>query len=274
MLSRKKSTILAASLFSAVFGLQAAKAVNLVEKPLSVERTSPTGAVNFDDSFDLFVTYDADETPVVSTGINPNTGQPYTFTGYTILNVRGKYVDPTAEVYPIPFQTPTPAGSVQRNPSGGPAGINDLVTEFPTTATTYQSFWALGALGDPSNKYPADLTLHNNTDNLFNPNGGFAAGDLPSSRPNGVVSFGGLQFFVDYGSGYVADGYPNRYMPYQFFFLGQSADGFEYGGCPGDCGNAIIVPGPLPIFGVASAFGFARTIRRRQKFAIEHSIEA
>jgi hypothetical protein len=224
----------------------------------------------FRGALELFLTYDKDQTPVVSTGLSPTSNSPYTFTGYSILSVRGTYTNPDGEIYNIATAAggqllpPTPAGSVQRNPSpGAPSGINDLAS-FPTVPTTYQSYWYLGALGDTSNKYPDDLNPHNATDNLYNPDGGFAEGDLTPGRTNGRITYGGLQFFVDYGVNYAADSYPNRYMPYQFFFLENPQGGDDYAGCPGDCGVArILVPGPLPVFGVASAFGFSRTLRRR-----------
>jgi hypothetical protein len=246
---------------------QPSKAVNLVEDQLKAARTAPAGAIPFDDSFNLYLTYDKDQVPTDSTGISPTLLRPYTFTGYSILSVRGTYTNPSGETYDIPLLKPTPVGSVQRNPGGTSSGIDDLAS-FPTTSTFYRSFWELGAQGNPSDKYPADLTDHNITDNLYNPSGGFAPGDLLAGRTNGTLSFGGLQFFVDYGPNFAADAYPNRYMPYQFFFkdlANDDSNGEDYAGCPGDCGNAKVtkVPGPLPLLGIAAAFGYSRKIRSR-----------
>jgi hypothetical protein len=265
---RTQKNLLASALslaaMGACFAPLNARAINLVEEMLSVERKSPPGAIDFEDSFLLYVTYDKDEAPVVAVGASPTLGNPYTFTGYTIQSVRGTYTNPDGEIYNIPSWSPTPAGSVQRNPSpGAPSGINSN-GEFPSLPATYQSYWYLGALGDTSNKYPDDLTSHNVTDNLYNPDGGFADGNLAPGRINGRITYGGLQFFVDYGEHYALDSYPNRYMPYQFFFLENPVAGDDYAGCPGDCGVArILVPGPLPLFGVVSAFGLSRQLRRR-----------
>jgi hypothetical protein len=258
------SISLSLAAIAACFAPFNARAINLAEEMLSVKRKSPPGAISFEDSFELFVTYDKDETPVVAVGASPTLGNPYTFTGYTIKSVRGTYTNPGGEIYNIPNWRPTPAGSVQRNPSPGePSGI-DTIDDFPSTPVTYQSYWYLGALDDASNKYPHDLTSHNVTDNLYNPDGGFAEGDLAPGRINGRITYGGLQFFVDYGEDYALDSYPNRYMPYQFFFLENPVAGDDYAGCPGDCGVArILVPGPLPLFGVVSAFGLSRQLRRR-----------
>ena len=257
---------------------QSAKAATLVEELLKVARTAPAGAIPFDDSFELYITYDKDQMPLTSSaGVSPNLARPYTFTGYKIHSARGTYTNSDGETYDIITHAPTPAGSGQFNPSapGTPSGINNLIDdttpggEFPTTSALYRSYWSLGSISDPSNKYPDDLTSHNVTDNLYNPAGGFAAGDLPIGRNNGVLSFGGLQFFVDYGINYAAEQYPNRYMPYQFFFQDLSQNdpnGFDYAGCPGDCGKASInVPGPLPLLGVGAAFGYTRKLRKRIK---------
>ena len=127
--------------------------------------------------------------------------------------------------------------------------------------------------------YPPDLTAHGETDNLYNPIGGFMPGDLgfPGGRDNGLLSYGGLLFFVDYGidengnpEDWAAEGYPNRYLPYQVFFkslLVNDPVGEDYGGCPGDCGNVKVnpVPGPLPLLGVGAAFGYSRKMRKRIK---------
>jgi hypothetical protein len=120
---------------------------------------------------------------------------------------------------------------------------------------------------------PPDLTTHGVTDNLYNPDGGFTPGDLgfPVGRDNGLLSYGGLLFFVDYGKDYAVEGYPNQYLPYQVFFkslLANDPVGEDYGGCPGDCGTAkltVQTPGPLPLLGVGAAFGFSRNLRKRIK---------
>lgn len=264
---------------------------------LDLERGNPPGAVDFTDDLKLTVFYD------VSAGLqtSPNNTRPttpdnpddprtppagtYEFKGYPIIAVGGTYTSPSKETYTIPLQAPTPAGSQTKNASsratptpGNPPGINDLLAWSPV-AQTWSGYWEKGTLGNPLLVYPADLEPHNLTDNLFNPDGGFVGGvwgvnGLPddnqpyngagTGRLNGELSYGGFQFFVDYGIDYAADGYPNRYLPYQFFFRNLKVDdpnGVDYAGCPGDCGVAKKLPAPLPIFGAAAAFGSIRRLR-------------
>ncbi len=263
------------------------------EVKLKLERTNPPGAIPFTDEFELYITYDLDSfgstsglTPaprsVLEQPLEPGgLGRPYTFQGYNILSVRGTYTNPPSlggERYIVPLQAPAPIGSSVTNlPSAsGPAGTNTappLTTG--NTPTIWSAFWPLGELGDTSNKYPPDLTAHGVTDNLYNPDGGFMQGDpgFPGvpTRDNGLLSYGGLLFFVDYGIGHETEGYPNQYLPYQVFFkslLENDPDGEDYGGCPGDCGNVkltVQTPGPLPLLGVGAAFGFSRNLRKRIK---------
>lgn len=137
-------------------------------------------------------------------------GGSYNFQGYTVLSVRGTYANPAAlggETYVVPLQAPAPIGSSVTNlptPSGPPGTNTAPPTSYaPGTPPTINSaYWPFGALGNPSNKYPPDLTTHGVSDNLYNPTGGFAAGSLPAGRDNGVLSYGGLMFFVDYGMNY------------------------------------------------------------------------
>jgi hypothetical protein len=279
----------------AAFSPQASMAVTpSPEVKLKLERTNPPDAIPFSDEFELHITYDLDSFGTTS-GVNPNPGvtpalinpleQPggrsYNFQGYSILSVRGTYTNPSSlggETYMVPLQAPAPIGSSVTNlpSSSGPAGTNTLPTG--TTPTIWSAFWPLGTLGghplDPSYYYPPDLTTHGVTDNLYNPDGGFTLGTpgFPVGRDNGLLSYGGLLFFVDYGELYAAEGYPNRYLPYQVFFkslLANDPNGEDYGGCPGDCGNVKLtvnpVPGPLPLLGVGTAFGYSRKLRKRIK---------
>jgi len=254
------------------------------EVKLNLERTNPPGAPPFTDEFELYITYDLDS-PSSTSGATPPPISPaeqlgglsYNFNGYKIHSVRGTYTNPPvlgSERYSVPLQGPAPIGSSVTNlPSpSGPAGTNTappLITG--TTPTIWSAFWPLGELGNTSNKYPPDLTTHGVTDNIYNLNGGFTPGDpgFPGGRVNGLLSYGGLLFFVDYGIDYAAEGYPNRYLPYQVFFrslLANDPDGEDYGGCPGDCGNVTVqTPGPLPLLGVGTAFGFSRNLRKRIK---------
>jgi hypothetical protein len=271
------------------------------EVKLKLERTNPPEAIPFTDEFELYITYDLDSfgstsglTPVPRspTPVEQPGGSSYNFQGYNIISVRGTYTNPPSlggERYTVPLQAPAPIGSAVTNfPSSGPPGSNTLPAD--TTPTTWSAFWPLGTLGQtnpcpgppfgvsgpcPTDPYyyPNDLTAHGVTDNLYNPNGGFTPGDpgFPGGRDNGLLSYGGLLFFVDYGVDYAAEGYPNQYLPYQVFFrslLANDPDGEDYGGCPGDCGKVkltVETPGPLPLLGVGAAFGFSRNLRKRIK---------
>jgi len=260
------------------------------EVKLKLERTNPPGAITFTDELELYITYDLDSFGSTS-GLTPaqrsvleqpldqpgGLGRPYTFQGYNILSVKGSYTNPDGEKYDVPHQAPAPSGSsVTNSPPSGPPGTDTL----PTDTTLWSAFWPLGQLGDTSNKFPPDLTAHGLTDNLYNPDGGFTPGDLgfPDERDNGLLSYGGLLFFVDYGKLHAAEGYPNRYLPYQVFFkslLENIPDGEDYGGCPGDCGNAkltVQTPGPLPLLGIGAAFGFSRNLRKRVKTSKSHEV--
>ena len=267
------------------------------EVKLKLERTNPPDAIPFTDEFELYITYDLDSFGSTS-GLTPaprsvleqpldqpvpvgGLGRPYTFQGYNILSVKGTYTNPPSlggETYIVPLQGPAPVGSSVTNiPSSGSAGTNDKppVPGDPDlrTPTTWSAFWPLGEQGNTSNKFPPDLTAHGESDNLYNPDGGFTLGDLgfPAERDNGLLSYGGLLFFVDYGTDYAAEGYPYQYLPYQVFFkslLANDPAGEDYGGCPGDCGNVkltVQTPAPLPLLGVGAALGFSRNLRKRIK---------
>jgi hypothetical protein len=113
-----------------------------------------------------------------------------------------------------------------------------------------------------------DQIPHSPTDNLFNPNGGFAPGVLPAGNTAGKFSFGGLAFHVG--------GTENE--DYQVFTrsdfgidfpLGLPA-GYYYGGCPGSCVGAIQVPEPTSTAGLLAigsfgALGAASTLKRKLK---------
>ncbi len=87
----------------------------------------------------------------------PNPVPAYTFTGYKILSVTG---------------TETEGGITNPITAMLPAGSG--VFNVPVT----------------------DRIGHSPTDNLFNPNGGFAPGVLPAGNTAGKFSFGGLAFHV------------------------------------------------------------------------------
>ncbi|NCQ69180.1 MAG: PEP-CTERM sorting domain-containing protein [Microcystis aeruginosa W13-16] len=130
----------------------------------------------------------------------PNPVPAYTFTGYKILSVTG---------------TETEGGITNPITAMLPAGSG--VFNVPVT----------------------DRIGHSPTDNLFNPNGGFAPGVLPAGNTAGKFSFGGLAFHVG-------------------------------GGCPGSCKGAIQVPEPTSTAGLLAigsfgALGAASTLKRKLK---------
>ena len=156
------------------------------------------------------------------------TSPAYTFTGYKILGVTGTETDP--------------------------GGITNPITAI---LPEYTNIAAAG-----------DQIPHSKTDNLYNPNGGFAPGVLPAGNTAGKFSFGGLAFHVG--------GTKNE--DYQVFTrsdfdnpLKRPGPGYDYGGCPGSCVGAIqIVPEPsstagLLAIGSFGALGAASTLKRKLK---------
>ncbi|TRU57176.1 MAG: PEP-CTERM sorting domain-containing protein [Microcystis aeruginosa Ma_QC_C_20070823_S13] len=208
--------------------------------------TSPAQAAQLSFKFD-FLTSDRDlfklnlttedtlTTVTVPAYIDPNwdplndlESPAYTFTGYKILNVTGTETDP--------------------------GGITNPITAMLPEGTSVAAF--------------IDQIPHSPTDNLFNPNGGFAPGVLPAGNTAGKFSFGGLAFHVG--------GTENE--DYQVFTrsdfgidfpLGLPA-GYYYGGCPGSCVGAIQVPEPTSTAGLLAigsfgALGAASTLKRKLK---------
>ncbi|TRU11487.1 MAG: PEP-CTERM sorting domain-containing protein [Microcystis sp. Msp_OC_L_20101000_S702] len=156
------------------------------------------------------------------------TSPAYTFTGYKILGVTGTETDP--------------------------GGITNPITAI---LPEYTNIAAAG-----------DQIPHSKTDNLYNPNGGFAPGVLPAGNTAGKFSFGGLAFHVG--------GTENK--DYQVFTRSdfdnpfkRPGPGYDYGGCPGSCKGAIqIVPEPSSTAGVLAigsfgALGAASTLKRKLK---------
>ncbi|NCR21088.1 MAG: PEP-CTERM sorting domain-containing protein [Microcystis aeruginosa L111-01] len=158
----------------------------------------------------------------------PNPVPAYTFTGYKILSVTGTETE-GGITNPI---------TVMRPPDSG-------VFNVPVT----------------------DRIGHSPTDNLFNPNGGFAPGVLPAGNTAGKFSFGGLAFHVG--------GTENK--DYQVFTrpdfgstFKRPGPGYDYGGCPGSCKGAIQVPEPTSTAGLLAigsfgALGAASTLKRKLK---------
>jgi hypothetical protein len=165
--------------------------------------------------------------PAYTDLISGLTSPAYTFTGYKILGVTGTETDP--------------------------GGITNPITAI---LPEYTNIAAVG-----------DLIPHSPTDNLYNPNGGFAPGVLPAGYKAGNFSFGGLAFHVG--------GTENE--DYQVFTrsdfgstFNRPGPGYGYGGCPGSCVGAIPVPEPsstagLLAIGSFGALGAASTLKRKLK---------
>jgi hypothetical protein len=211
--------------------------------------TSPAQAAQLSFTFD-FLTSDGDlfklnlttedtlttkNAPSYTDPTSGLTSPAYTFTGYKILNVTGTETE---------------------------GGITNPITAILPEGS--------GVFNAPFNGVPTiDLIPHSPTDNLYNPNGGFAPGVLPAGNTAGKFSFGGLAFHVG--------GTENK--DYQVFtrsdfgstFPPGLPTGYDYGGCPGSCVGAIqIVPEPsstagLLAIGSFGALGAASTLKRKLK---------
>ncbi len=164
----------------------------------------------------------------------PNPVPAYTFTGYKILDVTGTETDPGGITNPITAILPEGSGV-----------FNAPVQGVPTI----------------------DLIPHSPTDNLFNPNGGFAPGVLPAGYKAGNFSFGGLAFHV---GGTENEDYQVFTRPDFSSTFKRPGPGYDYGGCPGSCKGAIQVPEPTSTAGLLAigsfgALGAASTLKRKLK---------
>jgi hypothetical protein len=193
-----------------------------------------------DDLYDLNLTTEDTLTtinaPSYTDPISGLTSPAYTFTGYKILGVTGTV---TEKGITNPIINPDP---------------NSSPTD-PLPAGT-----SVAAKGD---EIP-----HSTTDNLYNPNGGFAPGVLPAGYKAGNFSFGGLAFHV---GGTENEDYQVFTRPDFSSTFKRPGPGYDYGGCPGSCLGAIqIVPEPsstagLLAIGSFGALGAASTLKRKLK---------
>jgi hypothetical protein len=160
----------------------------------------------------------------------PNPVPAYTFTGYTISSVSGTFTELGG--------TPNP------------------IVGFLTAGS--------GVFNAPVNGVPTpDRIGHSPSDNLYNPNGGFASGVLPAGNKAGNFSFGGLVFQVQEGT---------EIENYQIFTRSDFNSSFnrpgDYGGCPGSCEGVVSVPwetGALPVVGSTVLFGLGVWTKRKLK---------
>jgi hypothetical protein len=208
--------------------------------------TSPAQAAQLSFKFD-FLTSDGDlfklnlttedtlttkNAPSYTDPISGLTSPAYTFTGYKILGVTGTETDPGGITNPI--TAILPAGS--------------------------------GVFNAPVNGVPTiDQIPHSPTDNLYNPNGGFAPGVLPAGNTAGKFSFGGLAFHV---GGTVNEDYQVFTRSDFGSTFNRPGPGYDYGGCPGSCVGAIqIVPEPTLTLGLLAlgTLGAASTLKRKLK---------
>jgi len=171
--------------------------------------------------------------PSYTDPISGLTSPAYTFTGYKILNVTGTETE---------------------------GGITNPITAILPEGS--------GVFNAPVNGVPTiDLIPHSPTDNLYNPNGGFAPGVLPAGYKAGNFSFGGLAFHV---GGTVNEDYKVFTRSDFNNPFNRPGPGYGYGGCPGSCVGAIPVPEPsstagLLAIGSFGALGAASTLKRKLK---------
>jgi hypothetical protein len=209
--------------------------------------TSPAQAAQLSFTFD-FLTSDGDlfklnlttedtlttkNAPSYTDPTSGLTSPAYTFTGYKILNVTGTETE---------------------------GGITNPITAILPEGS--------GVFNAPVNGVPTiDLIPHSPTDNLYNPNGGFAPGVLPAGYKAGNFSFGGLAFHV---GGTVNEDYKVFTRSDFNNPFNRPGPGYGYGGCPGSCVGAIPVPEPsstagLLAIGSFGALGAASTLKRKLK---------
>ncbi len=122
-----------------------------------------------------------------------------------------------------------------------------------------------GVFNAPVNGVPTiDQIPHSPTDNLYNPNGGFAPGVLPAGNTAGKFSFGGLAFHV---GGTVNEDYQVFTRSDFGSTFNRPGPGYDYGGCPGSCLGAIQVPEPTSTLGLLAlgTLGAASTLKRKLK---------
>jgi hypothetical protein len=158
------------------------------------------------------------------------TSPAYTFTGYKILNVTGTETE---------------------------GGITNPITAILPEGS--------GVFNAPVNGVPTiDQIPHSPTDNLYNPNGGFAPGVLPAGNTAGKFSFGGLAFHV---GGTVNEDYQVFTRSDFGSTFNRPGPGYDYGGCPGSCVGAIQVPEPTSTLGLLAlgTLGAASTLKRKLK---------
>ncbi len=157
----------------------------------------------------------------------------YTFTGYKILGVTGTETE---------------------------GGITNPITAILPEGS--------GVFNAPVNGVPTiDQIPHSPTDNLYNPNGGFAPGVLPAGNTAGKFSFGGLAFHV---GGTVNEDYQVFTRSDFGSTFNRPGPGYDYGGCPGSCLGAIQVPEPsstagLLAIGSFGALGAVSTLKHQLK---------
>jgi len=224
--------------------------------------TIPTGDIRLKNPGTVTPT-DPDYPMADRTDSNPLlTSEPYTFKGYKILQIlNGKRYEGGVYNGDIKYRELAPFAGTNAED----VGVFNYV--FPKPPTT------IPPIDTSLRQYPTDLIAHALPDDLWNPGGkglGFSSTpSLPSSALDNYVSFGGFAFDVFEAGTSVFD------EPYQIFTVSKqptsgSFTGLvpgDYAGCPGSCVVASVnrVPGPLPLLGVGTAFGFGRRLRKRIK---------
>jgi len=241
------ATIFGAAVTTALIGLSTSPAHAAQLSFKFVFKTFPDG-----DLFDLNLTTEDTLTTINAPSYSnpgwdaltvPNPVPAYTFTGYKILDVTGTETDPGGITNPITAILPVGSGVFNKPFIPLPPPEGDGVTPVP------------------------DRIGHSPTDNLYNPNGGFAPGVLPAGYKAGNFSFGGLAFHV---GGTKNEDYQVFTRPDFGSTFHRPGPGYGYGGCPGSCVGAIPVPEPsstagLLAIGSFGALGAASTLKRKLK---------
>ena len=197
------AAILGAAVTTALIGLSTSPAQAAQLSFRFVFYTFPDG-----DLFDLNLTTEdtlttVTDVPAYTDLTSGLTSPAYTFTGYKILGVTG---------------TETEGGIT-----------NPIINTDPNSSPTdpLPAGTSVAAVGD---QIP-----HSKTDNLYNPNGGFAPGVLPAGYKAGNFSFGGLAFHV---GGTKNEDYQVFTRPDFGSTFHRREPGDGYGGCPGSCVGA------------------------------------
>ena len=169
------------------------------------------------------------------------TSPAYTFTGYRITGISGSWFEEFAPSIALPITSLLPIGSIVEN--------------------------------SPYNDPPGpDTSAHSPTDNLFNPDKGFAP---PLAGAGGKFSYGGVAFVVDFSP--LLSTFPAYTGPltkeYQLY---TDPDTLGYAGCPGSCIPVNEVPEPSALMlslGATFVLPWMRRARSRNRMQNQSELQ-